>query len=563
MTQLSAFWRTAVVVLLSVAALTVCYPLAFVVQHGIDPSGWHDGLLSPEQWVADLEDKQILPCLGVYLAMIQGRHPAFADGGLAAMIAFAVLALGGGVLFVGGAPRPSLRDARSVLGAARFATAPERAVMSQGLELGLDPLTQRAVRVQVEGNLLSIAPPRTGKTSGLVIPNLAMPPDPGVWDGPAVVIDPKGEVYRAVADRRRRLGRVVYCLDPFNLVSGKDRWNPLSSRPDNDTLYLQHLARLLLPGAATASESSQFFRNRAAVLFLGATLAALRSGRRTPLAAAQFLKDLPTLEAALGNADDLATRAVRAFIASEAKSKEDVISTAEQAFDWLLDERMQRLTSGPTFALEELLGGEADLFIVVPAEATELIAGFLRWLLADLFSVARRHPDPTRRRILCFIDEAAQLGRFEALLKGAGELPGHGISLWTFWQSRQQIIDAYGEAGAQIMMDTAEVVTISDLPMVAVEERERFSRMLGRYTARLPSISRSQGGEGRTTTSDSLQGVALEDEGGEAILAADALVAFVNGRRYARHPVRLRKTRAFDDPRFAGLLSGGAPVGLS
>ena len=36
-----------------------------------------------------------------------------------------------------------------------------------------------------------------------------------------------------------------------------------------------------------------------------------------------------------------------AFIDSEAKSKEDVISTAEQAFDWLLDERMQRLTGQP------------------------------------------------------------------------------------------------------------------------------------------------------------------------------------------------------------------------
>jgi type IV secretion system protein VirD4 len=96
-----------------------------------------------------------------------------------------------------------------------------------------------------------------------------------------------------------------------------------------------------------------------------------------------------------------------------------------------------------------------------------------------------------------------------------------------------------------------------------VEERERFSRMLGRYTARLPSTSQTHGVEDRGSTSQGLQGVSLEDETGQDILAADALVVFANGRRYTRHPVRLYKTRAFDDPRFAGLLTGIAPVGKS
>ena len=33
-----------------------------------------------------------------------------------------------------------------------------------------------------------------------------------------MIIDPKGEVYRATAERRRALGRIVRCLDPMNLV---------------------------------------------------------------------------------------------------------------------------------------------------------------------------------------------------------------------------------------------------------------------------------------------------------------------------------------------------------
>lgn len=564
MSAIPSFWRGIIVAVFTLGCLSVWYPAAFVVQHGFDSSAWDDRLLLPAQWFHDLASHQVLPCIGVYVAMVQGKQIAFADGGLTAMIVLAATVLGGGTYFVLGAPRPALRDWRGVLGRARFANPAERAAMNAGLELGLDPDTGQPVRVQVEGNLVSIAPPRTGKTTGLILNNLAMPPDPGVWDGPAVVIDPKGEIFRAISARRQRLGRTVRCIDPFGIVGGRDRWNPLATLDPDDTLYLQHLARQLLPGAAHASEGSQFFRNRAATLFLGAALAAVRSGKRTPLSAALFLKDLEALKRALGNAGDLASRAVYAFIDDEdAKSRGDVISTAEQAFDWMLDTRMQHLTADPTFSLEDLLSGDTDLFIVVPSEATEIIAGFLRWLLADLFAVARRHPDPKRRRILCLIDEAAQLGRFDAIVKAAGELPGHGVSLWTFWQDRQQMIDVYGEAGAGTLMATAEIVTLSDLPATAVEERERFSHMLGRYTALLPTTSRTQGEQGRDATSQALQGVALEDETEKDVLDAESLVVFANSRRYTRHPVHLRKTKPIGDPRFAGLLRGIAPVGRS
>ena len=62
----------------------------------------------------------------------------------------------------------------------------------------------RPIRVAVEGNILTVAPPRTGKTSGLIIPNLAGI-DGNSWCGPVVIIDPKGEVYRATAARRREM----------------------------------------------------------------------------------------------------------------------------------------------------------------------------------------------------------------------------------------------------------------------------------------------------------------------------------------------------------------------
>ena len=69
-------------------------------------------------------------------------------------------------------------------------------------------------------------------------------------EGRFVRSGPKGEVYRAVAERRRALGRQVRCLDPCGLVGGTDTLNPLLRANPRNILYLQRVARALLPGAS-------------------------------------------------------------------------------------------------------------------------------------------------------------------------------------------------------------------------------------------------------------------------------------------------------------------------
>ncbi|WP_454622378.1 type IV secretory system conjugative DNA transfer family protein [Bradyrhizobium cenepequi] len=113
--------------------------------------------------------------------------------------------------------------------------------MNAGLEVGINPATERPIRIQVEGNLVTIAPPRSGKTGGFVIPNLTFP-EPKAWAGPAVVIDPKGDAFRAVKRRRETMGKTIRCLDPLNYVGGADRWNPLS-RVDTVTAHAERNAR--------------------------------------------------------------------------------------------------------------------------------------------------------------------------------------------------------------------------------------------------------------------------------------------------------------------------------
>lgn len=544
----------------------IVYPVNALVQHGLDPALWPSEVMRPGAWFGKLLSQNAAEALEIPHRMLIGHAAEFANGGWsfdALLGTSPFLILFGAALLRRTKPAPK-RDASDLFGSARFATAAELGQMQDGLELGRDPDTGRPVRFAVQGTLATIAPPRKGKTSGLLIPNLAFP-EARSWGGPAVVLDPKGEVYRAVAARRRALGRRAVCLDPLGLAGGSDRWNPLEGRDPEDVLYLQSTALALLPEAAGDSESSAYFRNRAVDLITGAMLVALRlpEGRSVVL-----VQDLITDEARLLKLlqqyvrtwPEPAAYAALEILGSDPKTKDPIKSTALQAFQWLADGRLRNLVGASTFQLSDLSTGEVDLFVAVPTEYKTVLAPLLRWLLSDLFaSVRRRRPV---ERLVIFVDEAAVLGRFDALLTAAGELPGYGASLWTMWQDRAQLVSLYGEAGADVLLNTAEIVTVFDVPAIDPEESERWSRALGDYTAFVETrTAPTSGAKGDSSKTHASQGARLMTK--EALIAMphDELLVFPNSAGRARHPLRLKKTVAHTDPRFRRLITPVRPVG--
>lgn len=546
------------IVLVGILSALFVYPAAMAIQHGLDPTLWPSGLLS---WSKMLQDINLIDMVAGYLGIVAGRSPSFAAGGWSWSVALALAPPL--VLFTYRlAPRrpQTPRDASGLFGDARFASSESLVGRSRGLELGRDPQTGSVVRVAVQGTLVTIAPPRKGKTSGLLIPNLAYP-EPASWSGPAMVIDPKGEVYRAVAERRRALGRRVVCLDPLGRC-GEDRWNPLIDRDPADILYLQQTALALLPaaGGGAENEASAYFRNRAVDLVVGAMLVALHNDMRSVAAVQMLLSDEERLIRLLKElGPNPAALSALELLQADPKTKDPIKSTALQVFQWLADERVRGMVSGSTFKLGDLSSGQVDLFVILPPEHKRVLAPLLRWLLSDLFTSVRRNPP--KDRLLVFIDEAAALGRFEEILTASAELPGYGASLWTMWQDRSQIIDLYGQAGADTILNTAEFVTIFDIPAVDPYEAERWSKALGQYSARVESLSRPAEGQGSRTISSSTQAAPLMSAQALTSLPANELIVIPNSASLSKSPMRLHKIAAHRDPRFAKLIVSVPPVG--
>lgn len=548
------------------ATAFLCYAMAGLIQHGLDPTLWPEGVTRPGAWFSMLFSWQAADALAMPYRLLIGRAPEFASGGwsLAPLLALTpLLILFGAELLRRSKPEPK-RDVSDLFGSARFASAAERTRLRGGLELGRDLDTGWPVRVAVQGTLVTIAPPRKGKTSGLLIPNLAFP-EPQGWGGPAVVLDPKGEVYRAVAARRRALGRRVVCLDPLGLAGGTDRWNPLHGRDPEDVLYLQSTALALLPEASGDSEASAYFRNRAVDLIVGAMLVALRLPADRSVVQVQDLivnegRLLGLLKQYVERWPEPAAYAAMEILEADPKTKDPIKSTALQAFQWLADRRLRDLVGASTFELADLSSGTVDLFVAVPTEYKAVLAPLLRWLLSDLFTSVRRNRPV--ERLVVFIDEAAVLGRFDALLTAAGELPGYGASLWTMWQDRAQLVGLYGVAGADVLLNTAEVVTVFDVPAVDPDESERWSRAIGDYTAFVETRTAPSGGaKGSPSTTRASQGARLMSKEALIAMPGDELLVFPNSGGHARHPLRLKKTVAHTDPRFRKLIAPVAPVG--
>src|SRR5262249_19831800 len=104
--------------------------------------------------------------------------------------------------------------------------------------LGFKPTTsspaKEALTYGGDGHLMTVAPTGAGKGVGLIIPALLTHP------GSVIVTDIKGENYQVTARYRRALGQQVVVLDPFGLVSTRDkadRLNPfdLFKVPGSDT----------------------------------------------------------------------------------------------------------------------------------------------------------------------------------------------------------------------------------------------------------------------------------------------------------------------------------------
>ncbi|MBA4544286.1 type IV secretory system conjugative DNA transfer family protein [Thermoactinomyces daqus] len=356
----------------------------------------------------------------------------------------------------------------------------------------------------MEGHVIVIGPPGSGKTSGFVIPSL------WVWQDSALVFDPKGgELSEKTAVYRSRFQK-VYVFNPF--AEKCDQYNPLDFCHTTDEAL--SMAEILIP---QENKANAYWEEMARSI----VAAAIYEGHlkhRTLTEVCKFIcsNDIGELKEYYLNHPNEKVR----LLASPLRHLEDkvqsyVMSDLMRSLNKIAaDDNIKRATSQSDWDLNEL-ESRATIYLSVPEEKLKLPQ--YRKLMNIIINQAVDHlsarkevkKNDKRPRILFMIDELPTLGHIPSLLQSLATLRSRGVVLSLAFQAMSQLDDIYQVNGRKTIMNICpfKLVFGIDEP----ETQRYFSDRAGTKTIKTESINRSEDREGyeRVSISESETGVPL------------------------------------------------------
>ncbi|MBP7818249.1 MAG: type IV secretory system conjugative DNA transfer family protein [Phenylobacterium sp.] len=408
-----------------------------------------------------------------------------------------------------------------------------------------------------QAHLLTIAPTRSGKGVGAIIPNLL------TADRSVFCIDPKGENARVTARPRGRFGP-VYVLDPFG-VSGQPSatFNPLDSLEPH-SMDLAEDAALLAdalvhdsPGQAGEAHWNEEAKALIAGLILhvvtvetGAARNLARVRELLTLAPREFRELLADMQASLA-AGGLVRRAANRHLGKSEREAAGVLSSAQRHTHFLDSVRINHTMAGSDFRFADLKETKATVFLVLPPERLDAYARWLRLLVAQAIHDLARSPALPAAPVL----EFAALGRLEAVERAFGLMAGYGLQLWPILQDMHQLWSTYGQRAGTFVSNAGlvQIFNVAD-----VETASWVSKSIGATTMsyQTTGTSTSRGGmqlfetkSSSTSTHLSRRELMTPDE----IMRLDSSLEIL--LRQGQAPVIAAKVRFYADGEFRGLFS--------
>src|SRR4051812_29287253 len=355
-------------------------------------------------------------------------------------------------------------------------------------------LDRRLVATDDQAQACVVAPPRTGKTTRLVIPWLLE------HQGPAVVTSTRRDVLEHTLEHRAQAGP-VWIWDPFSVDSMC--WTPLAGCEDWDYALqqAQWLADAVDEGSNGGGDVARFWRGEAAKLLAPLLHAAALAGES--MATVLRWVDAQTVDEPRAKLE--ASGAVAASIQLTGVGELDPRNrgtTYMSAGALLAAYRHPAVlrASKPGFAPEQLLdAAAATLYVVAPERHQRLLAPLNVAILSSLFAElairtnAGRRPEPTVRVLL---DEAANIAPLARLPQHISEAGGNGARIATVWQSVAQMRARYAHDADTILAGSTAKVFMG--PITDQATRQEVTGLLGDQLVDTESMTEGDGRRSRT-----------------------------------------------------------------
>ena len=334
-----------------------------------------------------------------------------------------------------------------------------------------------------DGHLITLARTGAGKGIGCIIPALLR------YQGPVIVIDPKGENFQVTSRRRREMGQQLLLLDPFG-VTGEETGalNPLDLIDPHSPEAIDSAVQLAELIVTKQHTQDPFWDSRAHSL-ITTMLLFVASGRPPVLRNLQEMhyllnqtnEDMDfTFKEILKNPLPAVRQGGAIKSTAEAKVWASILSTAQSHTDFLRSAGAQATLARSTIDLNAITRGDPiSIYVVVPPEKLESHGKLLRLWIGVMMSAITRRSQRPKLPTLFILDEAAQLGPLKQLRQAITLLRGYGLRTWSFWQDLSQlqmlypkdwktminnceVLQAFGFSNARVARDGGELTGYED-----------------------------------------------------------------------------------------------------
>jgi type IV secretion system protein VirD4 len=320
-----------------------------------------------------------------------------------------------------------------------------------GPELYLGTDGRRLIWAGPQQALLVLGPPRSGKTSTLVVPNVLAAP------GPVLVTSTKPDVLEATIARRSQLGR-CWLLDPSGTIEPPPgtnviRWSPVSSSISWEEALVT--ARVMTAAArphGTYGDSAHWTERAEALLAPLFHASALAGAAMREVHTWVLRQDLYTAMAVLGNrggeGSEVAIDVLSGIAATEERERSGIFSTAASTLGAYRSARALQLAERPNFDPGLFPGGADTIYVCAPARYQTLMApvvvAFLEQVRAATYRSAAE--GTLRLPVTLVLDEVANVAPLPDLPAMVSEGGGQGLLTMACLQDLSQARARWGAA---------------------------------------------------------------------------------------------------------------------
>ncbi len=412
-----------------------------------------------------------------------------------------------------------------------------------------------------EQSVLVIGPPRSGKTSSLIVPNVLSA------GGPVVATSTKPDVIGATAPARSRAGDCVL-FDPTGRATGppgvrRVAWSPIASALDWDAALRTTEAMVMAARPGSARGEAQHWTERAqALLAPSFHAAALDEMPMSELLSLLDRRQGGQLRAILARQDvELPLHTLEGVLATEEREQSGIWSTACSVLTAYRSSGALESTTGEAFDARRFVAASGTLYVCAGSQhqrhAAPIVTGLLNETREAAYEACARGTlgyRAGRPPLLMALDELANIAPIHDLPAQVSEGGSQGVVTLGCLQDLSQARERWGQYGEGFLTlfnvkvvlpgvgDTRTLEALSllagdhEVKAVSVSDGERLRGLAGLLGVRAASRSTtSTRRERRLPVSEIARG-----REGHAVCFEGAEPSFVRMLPWYRDPLSLQ-----------------------